>query len=589
MQEERWRLAVAATGIGTWEVDGATGTHHWSPEFRSICGLPAHATADEAVFRSLIHPDDHDWVDALYQRAYDPTGAGSYNAEFRIVRANDGLERWVLARGRVWFDEGDDPVRGTGILLDVTEQRRTKEALEESEERYRLAVASFHGAVYETDLVNAHAYRAPQAYEMLGVAPSEGEPTREWWHRRIHPADQEGFREAVHEAMRLDGNPIDVEYRIRHESGEWIWVWHRGTTLFQDGEPRKLVGAFLDVTARKQAEDALLARRRELETVLDTVPAAVWFTYDPDARHVVQNRHAAVLTQGRRENFLNPDDLPDRLHLVKADRKLPRSDYPLERALRGEAVVDDEYDLAFPNGSRRTLLVNAARLFGENGKVGAVSVALDITERRRSEEERQLLVHELNHRVKNTLATVQSMAAQALRSSDGNAQAREALTSRLLALSRAHDLLTRESWDGAALSDIVQDVLSMHDRPDMSRIRAVGPRVRLEPQASLACAMALHELATNAIKHGALSDARGRVELEWDIHNVSSEEFRISVRWSEKDGPIVVPPTRKGFGSRLLERSFANIPGGQLELRFDPGGVTCSFDVPIGAKAGPMT
>jgi PAS domain S-box-containing protein len=187
--QERLQLAIEATGIGTWDVDATTGSRRWSREFRAICGLPDDAPADPELFASLIHPDDRDWVNERYRVAYTPSGGGSYQAEFRLLRRDDGSERFVLIKGRMSFDASGRPVRGIGTLLDITDQIRTAQALAESEQRYRLAVTAFHGAAYETDLETGYAYRAPRAYEMLGFAPEAGEPTREWWFSRIHPDD----------------------------------------------------------------------------------------------------------------------------------------------------------------------------------------------------------------------------------------------------------------------------------------------------------------------------------------------------------------------------------------------------------------
>jgi two-component sensor histidine kinase len=245
----------------------------------------------------------------------------------------------------------------------------------------------------------------------------------------------------------------------------------------------------------------------------------------------------------------------------------------LQRALRGEVLEGEEYTFASDDGLERTLLLNARALRDEANKVvGAVSVGLDITDRKRGEEQRQLLVHELNHRVKNTLATVQSIAMQTLRSSTSTEEASTVLTERLIALSKAHDVLTRESWEGADLIEGIRG--SVGAQMDAGRLRTSGPPVRLPPGLSLSFSLALHELATNAVKYGALSTSLGRVEVSWEV---TREEAitRLRVVWKERCGPSVAPPARQGFGTRLVERSLSGEPGGSVRIEYRPGGIVC--------------
>jgi two-component sensor histidine kinase len=177
-----------------------------------------------------------------------------------------------------------------------------------------------------------------------------------------------------------------------------------------------------------------------------------------------------------------------------------------------------------------------------------------------------------NHRVKNTLATVQSIAAQTLRSAPSIEEGRAALEERLIALSRTHDVLTRESWEGAELSEIVALAVSPYVGADTERIVTAGPSVRLSPRTALAISMALQELATNAAKYGALSEASGRLSIAW-----SQEGDAVRLRWGEADGPTVVPPSRRGFGSRLIERNLARELGGEAKIDFAPTGVVCTI------------
>jgi two-component sensor histidine kinase len=271
--------------------------------------------------------------------------------------------------------------------------------------------------------------------------------------------------------------------------------------------------------------------------------------------------------------------------MLRDGAPVPPDQSPLRRAMRGERPEDEEYTLVFDDGSSRTLLTSATALRDEQGTVlGAVLVGLDITERKEGEDQRRLLLHELNHRVKNSLAIVQSIALQTLRGATSLEDARHALTERLVALAKAHDALTRESWEGAELHDLVAGAIA--PLADAERFHLEGPPVRLSPALSLSLALALHELATNASKYGALSTERGVVTISWEIDG-PLDAMRFRLCWRERGGVPVSPPTRRGFGTRLIERSFSAELGGSATIDFAPEGVTCVVEamLPQGASA----
>ncbi|HEX2556425.1 MAG TPA: HWE histidine kinase domain-containing protein [Microvirga sp.] len=207
----------------------------------------------------------------------------------------------------------------------------------------------------------------------------------------------------------------------------------------------------------------------------------------------------------------------------------------------------------------------------------------DITERKRWEEHQRLLINELNHRVKNTLATVQSVVSQTLRNAVTPSEAKEAIESRLLALSRAHDVLTRENWEGADLHEVVEQAVAPYSSRGEDRLHLSGPLVRLPPRIALPLAMALQELATNAVKYGALSNATGKIQIEWTLLEKVGERY-LHLCWSESGGPPVREPTRRGFGTRLIERSLAQDLGGEVMVTFEPTGLVCTVDaeLPVG-------
>ena len=207
---------------------------------------------------------------------------------------------------------------------------------------------------------------------------------------------------------------------------------------------------------------------------------------------------------------------------------------------------------------------------------------VDLTAHKQEQALSRKLIDELNHRVKNTLATVQSIVWQALRATSDPAKVREAIESRLAALSRSHDLLTSEHWKSAALLDLINDALEPFGVADgrAGRIVITGENVRFPPQAALALGIAFNELATNAVKYGAFSNDTGSIHIEWKIEP-TSDGSRLNLRWLEKDGPLVAPPTHKGFGSRVIERGLARELEGSVHLDYRASGLLCTMNVPL--------
>ncbi|HEX8262390.1 MAG TPA: HWE histidine kinase domain-containing protein [Allosphingosinicella sp.] len=208
-----------------------------------------------------------------------------------------------------------------------------------------------------------------------------------------------------------------------------------------------------------------------------------------------------------------------------------------------------------------------------------------VLERRRTEEHLRLLVNELNHRVKNTLAIVQSIAMQTLRGDGVGEKARRAFESRLAALAAAHDLLTTENWESASLRQVIEKAGLGCGAP-ADRLRVSGPELRVQPRAAVSLAMAVHELCTNAVKYGALSSDRGKVAVEWEVVG-AGDSSRLRLRWRETGGPRVTPPETRGFGTRMIERALAVELGGSARIEFLPEGVCCTVEAPLPAPGDP--
>ena len=210
--------------------------------------------------------------------------------------------------------------------------------------------------------------------------------------------------------------------------------------------------------------------------------------------------------------------------------------------------------------------------------VGLRGTVQDVTERKEAENRQRLLIDELNHRVKNTLAIVQSMVSQTLRENPDPKLFKSTFTARLLALSAAHTLLTGRTWQAAELSEIVAAALAPYrqGKADRARIHVEGPPVSVAPMAAIPLVLALHELATNAVKYGALSRPEGKLSVQWSVQRPDEALPQISLVWKERDGPPVKPPLRVGFGTRLI-KSSAEQMGADIQIDYQPDGVHCHF------------
>lgn len=341
---------------------------------------------------------------------------------------------------------------------------------------------------------------------------------------------------------------------------------------------------------RVGAEARLRESEARFRNMADHAPTMLWVT-DADARCLYLSRawyEFTGQTEAEGEGFgwleaVHPDDRgwsADTFMATNARHEAFRLEYRLRRH-------DGEY--------RWAIDAAAPRFEGEGEFLGYIGSVIDIDERREMEDalrdtslHQRILIDELNHRVKNTLATIQSIAMQTFRDEDGTGappEQRKLFESRLIALAKAHDVLTRENWEGARLRDVILETIAAHTGGDQNAFSVEGPDSRLAPKMALSLSMALHELCTNAAKYGALSVPKGRVVICWTVEQNEAGN-QLCLRWEERDGPAVTPPGRKGFGSRLIERQLARELRGSVELIYAPSGVVCIIKAPLSeAKA----
>jgi NO-binding membrane sensor protein with MHYT domain/two-component sensor histidine kinase len=321
---------------------------------------------------------------------------------------------------------------------------------------------------------------------------------------------------------------------------------------------------------------ALYDQRLNVLAALDAGRVGYWELSLPE-------RTLQVSRRGR-EIFGGDPDAPfargDFLSMLPPD-ELARSQQLLDAAIASGGEYDAEYRLENPQRGSWWVNIRGQVVARSRGRPRRMAgVVVDVTERRRAfaalaeaEARQRLLIDELNHRVKNTLATVQSIARQTAKGSQATPDFVEAFESRLVALSRTHDALTRGAWEQASLRELLATEFAPY-RPE--QVELEGPDISLRPRQALAIGMVLHELATNAAKHGALSQTSGCVGVRWRLDGAHLE-----ILWREHDGPPVAEPKRRGFGSRLIRATVEAELGGAAELDFAPGGLVCRLSVPL--------
>ena len=292
--------------------------------------------------------------------------------------------------------------------------------------------------------------------------------------------------------------------------------------------------------------------------------------YDERAREILGLSNDADIREETVFAHMAAEDLP----LVKA---------ALARVLSAERTgpLSMEFRVVGPApGEVRWVSAVGRSLFANGVCTRFFGVFEDVTERKRAEELRSLLASELSHRVKNILSLAQSVVDSTLRTATTLSGAREAASGRLQALGHAHDRLLADSWEAAPVAELVASVTNSLSL-DPARLEVSGPFVRLGSRAALQLALALHELATNAAKYGALSNDTGKVTMQWSLTGGDEADRGFRFTWRERGGPTVVPPTRKGFGTRVIERAMGAAFGGEVTLTYPPEGACWSIHAPL--------
>jgi two-component sensor histidine kinase len=519
---------------------------------------------------------------AIPDIARDPrTGAPAVAAAYAGIGARAVLDVPLVKGGRMaamlfihhpeprpWSPAEVEVVQETcERLWAAVERARAEEALRASEARFR-ALAQASSDVFYRMSPDWAEMRQLSGGGFIADAP---EPTRGWLESYIHPEDRPLVRAAIDDAIRTKG-VFELEHRVLRPDGSLGWTLSRAVPMLgADGGIVEWFGAASDVTARREAEERLRASEGHRRAALAAARLGTWEWDTATGEVVLCGRSREIFGfasgEGRRV-----EEVFGRIH----PGDLPRVRAASVAAAGAGTRLEAEYRVSLPGGGERAV-ASLGDFLPDAGPARMVGVFADITERKLDEQQRVLLVNEMNHRAKNALAVVQA-TLRLTKAADVPAFVRS-VEGRVAALARAHTLLASQQWAGSSLHDLVQGELA----PFMDRRATIdGPAVTLPAVTAQPVAMAMHELATNAAKHGALSAETGTVAVAW---RVEGRDLRI--RWTERGGPPVGgAPERSGFGSRLLDGTIRTQLRGTVERTWDASGLVCDVVVPLGEAHG---
>lgn len=441
--ERRLEVATEAARIGLWDWNLVTGEMVYSRRAKLICGFNPDDPVTLEMARAVTHADDLPRTWAMSQRAMDPSVREHKPYRYRIVRADTGEVRWVLAYGQATFEgDGADArcVAYTGTLQDITEQKQSEDLLLENEARLKLALDAGNMAVWEVDVDQGTVAHSPKLNQLCGFPP--------------------------------DSQPTVAEFQAMYAPGEL-----------------------------------------------------------------------------------------DRIQQLAA-----------ELAARGETRMETELRLLWPDGTPKWAGLRAQQAPTADGGNRVIGVLYDITAQKHAEERTELIARELRHRLKNSLSVIQSIAAQSIRGQPDPESGLAAFNGRLLALAAAAGSASEADWLNTSMVELIGRITAPYKADDTDkRFVLEGRDIALPPTLASAIALALHELATNAVKYGALSAPTGKVALSWSV----DLDDRIEIVWVESGGPEVRPPNRQGFGTRMIDRALFTPFDGHAVITYDPSGVHC--------------
>ncbi len=546
----------------------------WNAAAERLFGFTEEEILGQSILR-LIPAERHSEEESILAQI----SAGEIVQAFETVRMHKGGRPIDVSVTISPVRDGAGQIVGASkIVRDITERKRGEEHLRRSDEFARTVLEASPdclkviGADGRLDYVNQNGVCL---LEVDGPSAVVGQPWESLWPEASWPK----IRRAIEAArsgklIKFTAEAPTAKGTSRH------WDVSIAAIPSQDGHPIRFLAVSRDVTEKIRSEIALIESESRFRAAVEAVDGIVWTNNAVGEMTGEQPGWSALTGQTLAEyqgfgwsQAVHPEDAPPTIEAWNA-------------AVAARELFEFEHRVRRHDGQWRHFSVRAAPIFDTGNQIVEwVGVHTDISGQKEAAAHREFLMRELAHRSKNQLAVIQGVASQTARSAGSLEEFRQLFARRLQGMAISVDLLVTQQWDGAPLSDLVRRQLEPFGA-DNGRLLCEGPDVFLVSDAAESVGLALHELATNCVKYGAWSFPSGVVWVSWTLDRDGAQPPQLRLRCTERGGPAVTPPTREGFGRRVIERMVAQKLGGTVDLRFDVTGLEWTLSIPPTQFAG---
>jgi PAS domain S-box-containing protein len=566
--EERYRQLADAMPQLVWTANPDGIVDYYNARAAEY-GIAASLEPTNDDWAPAIHPDDlapalESWRDAV-------AGGQAYQKEHRVLMA-DGGYRWHLSRAQPQRNEEGVVVKWFGASTDIDDLKRAEEALHRKSATLLQAQRCAGAGVWDVDLGNNSVTWSEPYYDLYGL-PKSVEPSLSIWMDSVHPDDRESVRAECERALAARDEQ-HLEFRILRD-GQVRWLQSEGRVICDSANrPARVTGIIWDITERKRAEAALRESEERFRGIYQHAGTGIAITDLQGRFHSCNPAFAALL--GYSEAELRDFHFPDLVHPEDREENVAGG-----VRLRAREIASLELFNRYIRKDGKAVWVHkrVSMVHDADGKpTHHVALVTDMTGRKRYEEHIGLLLKEVNHRAKNMLAVVQSIARHTAATNAKDFA--ERFGERVRALAVSQDLLVKSEWRGVDLVDLIRLQLAHFADLIGIRIALSGPSLSITASTAQTIGMTLHELSTNAGKYGALSDALGRVEIAWSLKLPEDGLERFAMEWRETGGPRVTAPDREGFGSIVISKVVRMSLDAEVGLEFAPDGIIWRMECP---------